>query len=250
MDKLKPFVEFLESFETESMRLYCEDMIQRMPNYTFTMASSTSGKYHNPSQLTAGGQLKHVLQCLETLNYILNLEYIQEKIPQKKKRDCMRVAMCLHDSQKCGDGSYTVHEHPLLAAEWVRTTKVQHDIKQGLKDYIAALISSHSGQWVSSPRSNIELPKPMNDEEFIIHLCDYLSSRKNIEMAFTEEQLATIREVAVPEPENFFFTNGKYKDMNWYLVYEMDKDYLYWLRDKAGFPIQQPLKTYLEELLP
>lgn len=252
-NKVEIFKEFLDGFETEDMRLYCEDMIERMPNYNFVIAASTTNKYHSPSQCTAGGQLKHVLQCCQTIAYILGLEYIQEKIPKKRQRDCMRVAMCLHDSFKLGlptdHNQYTVFQHPLIAAEWIKTEVVPHDIKQGLKNYIARLVSVHSGQWVTNKRTSDVLPKPETDDEFIIHLCDYLSSRSNIEMTFSDEMQQKIKEISVPDPKDFFFSFGKYKDINFWLVYEMDKSYLYWLRDQTDFAVTQPLKTYLETLL-
>lgn len=248
------FKEFLDTFETDELRLYCEDMIDAMPGYIFQIPSSTSLKYHNQTQCQAGGQIYHVLMTVTVLNYILGLEYIKLKYSKPKQRDCMRIAMCLHDSLKCGvpteDGNqYTVFQHPLLAGEWIRSFKVKHDIKQGLKDYIARLVESHSGEWNSSKKSLDVLPKPETDDQFIIHLCDYLSSRNNLDMIYTDETKAKVRELAVPDPENYFFNFGKYKKMNWFLVYEMDKDYLYWLRDKADMPISEPLKTYLRELL-
>ena len=253
--KTEIFEDFLKTFETDELRLYCEDTINRMPNYIFQIPSSTSLKYHNQTQCSAGGQILHVLMTVEVLNYILGLEYVKQKYPKPKQRDCMRIAMCLHDSYKCGvpesgKNQYTVFQHPLLAAEWVRITKVPHDIKKGLKEYIARLIESHSGEWTTNKKTSDVLPKPETDDQFLIHLCDYLSSRSNLDMIYTDETKKKVRELAIPDPETYFFPESwKYGKMNFWLVYEMDKDYLYWLRDKADFPIQEPLKTYLKEYL-
>ena len=248
------FQDFLNSFETEELRLYCEDMIDRLPEYVFQIPSSTSLKYHNATQCQAGGQVYHVLMTVTILNYILGLEYIKLKYPKPKQRDCMRIAMCLHDGLKCGlpeegKNNYTIFQHPLLVAEWIRQTKPSHDIKQGLKDYIARLCESHSGEWTTNKKTTDVLPKPETDDQFIIHLCDYLGSRNNLDMIYANETKDKIRELAVPDPENWFFPWGKYKGMNWWLVYEMDKDYLIWLRDEAEMPIQEPLKSYLREYL-
>ena len=50
MDKKAVFKELLDKFETEEVRLYCEDMIENIPDYIFTMPSSTSGKFHTVTQ--------------------------------------------------------------------------------------------------------------------------------------------------------------------------------------------------------
>ena len=46
-EKIAVFQPYLDKFETDEMRLYCRDMITEIPDYIFTMPSSTSGKYHN-----------------------------------------------------------------------------------------------------------------------------------------------------------------------------------------------------------
>lgn len=50
MDKVKVFEELLNKFETDEMREYCADMIKEIPDYIFTIPSSTSFKYHNKTQ--------------------------------------------------------------------------------------------------------------------------------------------------------------------------------------------------------
>ena len=40
----------LDAYETNEMRAYCEDMIEKIPSYIFDMPSSTTGRYHNATQ--------------------------------------------------------------------------------------------------------------------------------------------------------------------------------------------------------
>ena len=49
-------------------------------------------------------------------------------------------------------------------------------------DLIAELIESHSGQWNTSSRSDLVLPLPKSAAQVIIHLCDYLVSRKDVKV--------------------------------------------------------------------
>ena len=154
MDKIKVFENLLNKFETEEIKNYCTDMIKEIPDYNFTIPSSTSFKYNNKTQSQPHGQIFHILMFAEVMNYILGLEYVKEKT-NERQRDCLRCTPIFHDAIKCGlNGSrYTVHEYPLLAGEWVRNTNVEHDIDAKTKVYIARLCESHSGEWTSTKRT-------------------------------------------------------------------------------------------------
>lgn len=247
MDKRLIFAPVLNGFETEEMRLYCEDMIDQMPDYIFTIPSSTSYKYHNATQCQPGGQIYHVLMVCTIMNYILNLEYIKKKWPEPKRRDCMRIAACLHDAVKCGwsGGTFTVHDHPMLASEWIQNTEVEHDIKPGLKKYIGRLVESHSGQWTSSNKSKVVLPEPENDEQFLVHLCDYLGSRSNLDMIYTDEEKDAISGAQEPvEPSEVVMRFGKYKGEK---LGEIPVDYLLWC--KNNLTLNEPIKSAIEVLI-
>ena len=56
MDKVKVFEGLLNKFETDEIRDYCADMIKEIPDYIFTIPSSTSFKYHNKTQCQPHGQ--------------------------------------------------------------------------------------------------------------------------------------------------------------------------------------------------
>ena len=77
--KVAVFQPYLDKFETDEMRLYCTDMIKLIPDYIFTMPSSTSGKYHNKTQCMKYGQVFHVYMFASILNHRLRLEMNQEK---------------------------------------------------------------------------------------------------------------------------------------------------------------------------
>lgn len=249
--KTEVFKTILEGFETEELRQYCEDMIDKIDDRLFSIPSSTSYKYHNKTQCQPGGHSYHVVMAGTIMNYLLGLEYMKEKFSQPKKRDALRIAILLHDALKINGGQYTVHEHPVLAQKWVEETHVEHDINDKLKRYIGKLIASHSGEWVSSSKSSIVLPKPENDEQFLIHLCDYLSSRSNLDMIYTPEQIEAVEQFidkTPPDPSKFVFPFGKYKGKSFTEVFLKDENYLLWLRDKADMEIRSPLKELLEDI--
>jgi hypothetical protein len=203
MDKKAVFKELLDKFETEEVRLYCEDMIENIPDYIFTMKSSTSGKFHNATQCLPHGQIYHIIMFGAIMNYRLALKCNKEKYSNPIHRDAMRCVPIFHDAVKCGwNGSaFTVHDHPMLAGAWVRDTKVEHDIDDEIKEIIARMCERHSGEWTSSKRSKVVLPEPETDMEMLVHECDILSSRSDIDMQPSDYLKSVLGEIKIELPD-------------------------------------------------
>jgi hypothetical protein len=252
LDKVKVFETLLDKFETEEMREYCKDMINEIPDYIFTIPSSTSLKWHNKTQCQPHGQIFHILMFGEIMNYILGLEYVLNKIPNATTRDCLRCTPIFHDAIKCGlDGSqHTVHEHPMLAGEWIRNTKVEHDIFQEEKNYIARLCESHSGQWTENKRSNVVLPEPENDDQFLVHLCDYLASRSNLDMTYSNEVYAALGEIELPKEElpdidTWKLPFGKHSGETLPQIAESNPSYIRWAKENIT---SEPARSLLAQM--
>ena len=211
-NRLIIFKRFLDSFETESMRSYCEDLLVITPSDFWCWATIT---YDCP-----GGLIMQTLEGCNLCDSFLRLDEFKESYPMPKMRDSIRIAVCFRYINK---------------TDWIRNTKVTHDIKQKLKDYIANQIDSFK------KCTNFEYQKNPNA---LICFCDYLS----VKVPLNPNIKTLIRQEALPDPELYFFKEGKYENMNFWLVYQMDKEYLYELRNSGEF-IQEPLRTYLKEYL-
>lgn len=251
--KSEIFKEALNQFEVEEMKLFCIDLLEKRDALNYHIPSSTSFKYHNVTQCQPGGQIYHELMVIKVMNYLLGLEYLKNKYPKSKQRDCLRIAAIMHDCMKTDGGQYTVHEHPILGGRFVEECEVEHDIDVRLKKYINRLIQSHSGEWVTSNRSSVILPKPETDDQFLVHLCDYLSSRSDIDMTYPQEIKNLINENLPeenkPNPQTYKFLFGKYKNQTFEFVQEVDPEYLHWLYNKADMDIREPLKSLLENYI-
>lgn len=251
MDKVKVFEGLLNKFETDEIRDYCADMIKEIPDYIFTIPSSTSFKYHNKTQCQPHGQIFHILMFAEVMNYVLGLEYVKEKT-NERQRDCLRCTPIFHDAIKCGlNGSqYTVHEYPMLAGEWVRNTSIEHDVDADTKAYIARLCESHSGEWTSTKRSKTVLPKPENDEQFFVHMCDYLASRSNLDMTYSDDVVSALGSADIPKEElpdidSYVITFGKYSGKTLPQIKEIDPGYISWAKENMS---REPVKSLLAQL--
>lgn len=247
MEKKAVFKELLDKFETEEMRLYCEDMIEQIPDYFFTMPSSTSGKFHNATQCKPHGQVYHVIMFGSIMNYLLALKCNREKFKSPVQRDAMRCVPIFHDAIKCGwDGSqYTVHEHPMLAGAWVRETHVEHDIDDSIKERIARMCERHSGEWTTNKRSTVVLPEPENEMEILVHECDILSSRPDIDMQLSEYLKSVLGEEPedLPSLDNYVIPFGKkHKGELLVQVAKDDPEYIAWCKENiTSMPMRQLL---------
>lgn len=249
-NKYNVFVPMSKKFETDQIRDYFLDMVQEIPDYIFTMPSSTTGKYHNKTQCETYGQIYHIYMFSEILNYRLSLKGNKNKYINQIVRDCMRCVPAFHDAIKCGlEGSqYTVHEHPILAQQWVMNTKVEHDINIGLKKLIGDLCAAHSGEWIKNKNSDVILPEPKNDMELFIHECDLLASRYNLDLIISDELKDLLIEnfpvnVELPDINEYKITFGKHSGK---LLKDVPVDYLHWLQNQN---IKEPLKSLVNMLL-
>lgn len=237
MNKKAVFKELLDKFETDEMRLYCEDMIENIPDYIFTMPSSTSGKFHNATQCLPHGQIYHIIMFGAIMNYRLALKCNKEKFNNPIHRDAMRCVPIFHDAVKCGwNGSkFTVHVHPILAGTWVRETKVEHDIDDEIKEMIARMCERHSGEWTSSKRSKVVLPEPETEAEIFCHECDILSSRADIDMQPSDYLKGIFGEekVELPSLNDYVISFGRHKGEKLIDVFKTDYSYCMWLKENS-----------------
>jgi HD superfamily phosphodiesterase len=204
------------------------------------VAASSTGKYHPSYTLGDGGLIRHTKGLLRIMNHMLNLE--QYSFFLDREKDLIRVAGLLHDSWKHGDkgSGFTVHEHPKIAAEYTLNFCNNNEIPLEEMKFVSNCIESHMGQWATSKRSSVELPKPSSESEKLLHLCDYLASRKDIEILFDE---TTVQETI--KPEDYIFPFGKYKDKKLSDVMKNDADYIRWAKENIT---REPLKSILKKI--
>lgn len=250
MNKKAVFKELLDKFETEDMRLYCEDMIEHIPDYIFMMPSSTSGKFHNATQCKPHGQIYHIIMFGAIMNYRLALKCNKEKFSDPTYRDAMRCIPIFHDAVKCGwNGStFSVHDHPMLAGAWVRETKVEHDISAELKELIARACERHSGEWTSSKRSKVVLPEPETEMEIFVHECDILSSRSDIDMQPSEYLKEVLSQQSpsqqLPKINEYQLTFGKHTGKTILEIAKIDMGWLRWAQENLT---REPVRSLIQQ---
>lgn len=195
------FQDVLNEYESDELRNFCIDMLECAPQNFWSWATKEFD--------FAGGLIvQTLLGCMEC-NRLLS----DSNIEKPKKRDCIRAAVMFR------------YVYPIE----IINRKIEHDIKPGLREYIANLVSDYA---------STDTP-----EKAIVYHCRTAELDCNL---LSLELKDKITDVALADPENYFFRDGPYKDFNFWLVYQLDKDYLYWLRESSKYTyVEEPLRTYL-----
>lgn len=169
----------VNSIQNESVKHQLYLAFEGVPDYFFKVAASSTGKYHPTYALGEGGLYRHTLAATLIAKDLVQLEMFELTDLEK---DIVICALLLHDVCKLGilEEKYTRFDHPLLAAHLVRARCTN----QNFIDMVVPLIESHMGQWNTAKYSTIILPKPVTKLQKIVHLCDYLASRKYLEVIF------------------------------------------------------------------
>lgn len=241
------FNQVLESFENEDIKKLATMMIGDIPDYFWDIGASSTGKYHPQYALGDLGLARHTVALCRFMNHIFTLEQSQADFTSRE-RDLLRLAGIIHDSRKSGEednkSKFTVFDHPLLAAKAIRKFKGFVDtVTDEELEMAAKACECHMGQWSTDKRSSIVLPKPADKYGKLLHVCDYLASRKDIEVLF-ENTDHKQQEIKV---EEYRLSFGRYKDALLTDVAREHPDYLKWM--KANMDMREPLKSFVNQLV-
>lgn len=240
------FTRELDTISDHSIRAFAQAALDLLPDYFYTVPASSTGKYHPAYALGDGGLVRHTKAAARFAAHLLTLEQNRRQF-SPMERDCIITAILLHDGWKHGKsgGGYTIHEHPAICALWVQNeAKLSGIIPQEARDLIASGIASHMGEWNYSNRSEVILEKPVTELQKFVHMCDYLASRKDIEVAFSNEQEAAAKTGTL---EEYVMSFGKYRGQLLVDVFRTNRGYVEWMQ--GNMTLREPLKTFVAQLL-
>lgn len=246
------FDEIFETFENEDIKEFAKKVVDGFDPYIFSVPASSTGKYHPNYSLGDGGLMRHTIAVVRLLNHMLGVESIAEQFTSRQ-RDLLRVAAIAHDCKKSGNqedyekSKWTKFDHPLRAAKYIESIK-DENVSDKEKEFCMKCIESHMGQWNTDKRNpDIVLPKPQNKYQIILHLADYLASRKDIEMKFEKVDIQDKKadiEQEKPNIETWRFDFGKYNGKTIPEIYKENPGYIKWAKENMD---REPAKSLLKE---
>lgn len=185
MEKIEYFKKELNYIKDKRIRNSCETMISLLPDYFFLIPASSTGKYHPEFTLGESGLVRHVKAAVMIAKDLLDNPLIGGKYNDNEK-DLMLMVLILHDGLKSGltHNRYTQFDHPILIKNYIIDNKDKLELTDTELEFIGSVISSHMGPWNKDYNGNEVLPVPKNKYENFVHMCDYLASRKYLNIKF------------------------------------------------------------------
>ena len=173
---------------------FAQEILDEIPDWFWKEPASSTGKHHPEHELGDGGLARHSLMVYRWLKLLLeaNEPDLSEFVPG------MALACLFHDCCKRGmpdkePSEHTLFEHPVLAAKFIldraeRFAKENKDFiektsddEESFKHDVAVAVScieTHMGRFNTSKHSEVVLPRPKTAIQYMVHLSDYIASRK------------------------------------------------------------------------
>lgn len=184
MNKKEVFTKELSYIKNDDIRESAIIMIEKLPDYFFEIPASSTGKYHPNFAASSNGLVKHTKVAVRIAFELLSNPALHRFTEREK--DLIIMAIILHDGLKSGINHerYTRADHPNLIANYIKENQNELKITSEEVEDLCKMIASHMGPWNKDYDGNEILPVPVTAKERFVHMCDYLSSKKFLDVEF------------------------------------------------------------------
>lgn len=187
MNREEVFKIELGYIKNDRIRKSCLAMINVLPDYFFEIEASSTGKYHPSYALGKGGLVRHTKAAVRIAFDLLSDPSIGDKYTSDEK-DLMIMGLLLHDGVKCGlpKEKYTRFDHPIMMCEVIMDNEENMELEMEEIEFVCDVIKTHMGPWTTDYNGVEVLEKPKTKYQNFVHMCDYLASRKTLEVPFDD----------------------------------------------------------------
>ena len=190
MNKIEVFNKEYTYVKNSKYRENLKKLVDMLPDYFFEVAASSTGKYHPAFTLGNGGLVRHSKAVVRIGYELLNNNSISN-IFKSEEKDLMLCALLVHDGLKHGleYSEYTVFDHPLQMSKFLKDNKDKFTWTDNEINFMCNVIETHMGEWTKDYKGNEVLEKPTNKYQKFVHMCDYLASRKFLNIKFENNDI-------------------------------------------------------------
>lgn len=250
-ERIKLVAPVFDTIKNEDIKEFGLVLLGNLPEYIWSVPASSTGKYHPQYSLGEGGLMRHQIAVVKFLNFFFELEQYNTKMTDREM-DLMRVAGLVHDGMKSGTqedfekSKYTKFDHPMKMAKMILSYDGQYLNHEEI-EFMAKVVAKHMGQWNEDSKSGAVLPKPNERFSRMLHVADYLSSRKCITIDFDMPLPApALSAVEKPDLDTFIIPFGKrHKGKLLIDVAKHDPTYINWMRQNLD---REPYISLIKEL--
>ena len=176
LNKIEVFEKELAFVKNEEILNFTKEVLNGLPDYFFTIPASSSGRYHPQYALGEGGLVRHTKAAIYIALSLFNVSDYESLEPWS---DLIISALILHDGLKRGvtESGRTETTHPVDMASYIQSFT---GYNKNIINKVSGMVASHMGKWDGKGL----LPIPQTCAQKFVHLCDYLASRKFLEVYF------------------------------------------------------------------
>ena len=191
VSKTDVFSKEYEYIKSDKYKKCAKELIELLPDYFFEVQASSTGKYHPSFTLGEGGLVRHTKVAVRIAWELLNNNSLGHRFSDDEK-DLIIISILIHDGLKHSieESKYTVFDHPLLIGRYVQENKDKLSLDEKDIEFIVSVTSSHMGEWNTNQYSDVVLPLPKDKYQRFVHMCDYLASRKFLDIKFDNNDIA------------------------------------------------------------
>lgn len=195
--RIQEFFHELSLLKDNEIIRFTELMIKNLPDRFFYEPASSTNKYHNEACNGVGGLVKHTKLAVG-----IGVDIMRTGMMGVVHNDTVISALILHDGWKYSDNldnKFTVKHHALDSIPRIKTIVKENGF---FDDYnsipfwyqnILDSIQSHNGMFVKKD-AGYEFNGVYSVEQKVVHLADYISSRKYMDIKVDKEDVANIQE--------------------------------------------------------
>lgn len=162
-------------------------MLDKLPEYFYEVPASSTGKYHPKFALGKAGLVRHTKAAVRLAHELLENKIIGSAFTDREK-DLIIMSVMLHDGCKSGltKTEYTVVNHPLIVSKLIKDNASDLKLTEEDLNLVCSMIESHMGEFNKDYKGNTILPLPNNKYQKFVHMCDFLASKKFLDIRFDE----------------------------------------------------------------
>ena len=184
MEKIEYFNKEYSYIKDNKKREDVKYLVNKLPDYFFEIPASSTGKYHPSFASSENGLVKHTKVAVRIAKELLDNSGLNNF--KDNEKDIIIMAIILHDGCKSGivKENYTRFDHPLIVSQLIKENRSSLSLNDEEMDLLIRVISSHMGIWNKDYNGNEILPIPKDKYQRFVHMCDYLSSKKFLDVKF------------------------------------------------------------------
>ena len=161
-------------------------MLDKLPDYFYEVPASSTGKYHPNYALGNKGLLRHTKAAIRIAKELMENPSLNNFTDDEK--DLIIFSLAIHDGLKSGlkKSEYTLFEHPILISNYIKECKNDLELTDDEINFISDAVLTHMGPWTKNYKGEEILTAPQTKYQRFVHMCDYLASRKFLEVPFDD----------------------------------------------------------------